>query len=180
MNELPPKINVPPSGASFVKTSSSSGQKQLLLGLAGGLIAGILLASLFWVAAGLIFFRTAHRQPADMPVESVEATDASDNATLAEIDAAAQLNFEQNKLALFNQIAARSNLSPGAQVHLAEAAFKHLNFEGNQLQVLLKLIGNPAFSSAAKEAILKDLSKLNFENNKQSVLDAINRHESQK
>ena len=181
MNELPPLIVANPSGArTSATTSKASSQNYLLLGLAGGLVAGLLLATLFWVSAGLLYFSRARSQPPEVRAESVEAADASDNATLAEIDAAAQLNFEQNRVPLFNQIAARPNLTADAQLHLVEAIFKNLNFENNQLEVLLKLVANPSFSPSAKEKILKNLNRLNLENHKQSLLDAINRRESEK
>ena len=98
---------------------------------------------------------------------------------MTEIDAAAQLSFENNILAQFNQIAARPNLSPDAQIHVIDMTFKRLSFENNQLQVLLKLIANPSFSPAAKEKILKELKRVSLENNKQALLDAMNRRESQ-
>ena len=180
MNELPPLIIATPSGArTSATTSKASSQKHLLLALAGGLVAGLLLATLFWVSAGLLYFSRARSQPGEVR-ESIGSTDVSDNATLAEIDAAAQLNFEQNRVALFNQIAARPNLTADAQLHLVEAIFKNLNFENNQLEVLLKLVANPSFSPSAKEKILKNLNRLNLENHKQSLLDAMNRRESQK
>ena len=119
-------------------------------------------------------------EPRQVRIETSEASEASDKSTMAEIDAAAQLSFDQNKMSLFDQIAVRPNLSPDAQVHLVGMVFKHMSFENNQMQILLKIIANPAFSPAAKERILKDLNRMSFEHNKQAILEAMNRRESQK
>lgn len=179
MNDLPPKI--PVTGSSTPKGSKPLTSKHVLLGIAGGVVAGVLAGTLFWIVVWIVFFsrHVAREERSQAQFESVQATEGSDQATIAEIDAAAQLSFENNKMAQFSQLAGRANLSPEAQVHLVDVVFKQLSFENNQLQVLLKLIGNPAFSPAAKATILKDLNRISFENNKQALLDAIGRRENQ-
>ena len=102
---------------------------------------------------------------------------AEDRSTLAEIDAASRLGFEQNRLPIYTQIASRPSLSPEAQVHLVKAIFQHVSFENERLTPLLKLIANPSFSSAAKEAILNQLNNLGFENNRRTILEAMGKRD---
>lgn len=191
MNNLPPILNPPPLQAISQKppltTSGSASQHRFLLGLIAGVVLGIILASLLWVPIGLLLLRSASVGSPTVPVETrvspvepVEAGEEADKAARAEIDAASQLSFENSKLGLYSQIAARPNLGPDAQAHLIEVACQQLSFENNRLQVLLKLIANPSFSPPAKQAILKNLGSLSFENNKQAILEAINRRESQR
>ena len=178
MNEMPPKI--PISKSLTPKASKPLTSKHLMFGIAGGFMGGVLAGTLFWVFIGAILLsRHADRPPPPQVQDEIVQTQDSDPATIAEIDAAAQLSFENNKLAQFNQLAGRGTLSPAAQAHLVEMTFQHLSFENNVMQVLLKLIGNPSFSSAAKTRILKDLSRISFENNKQQLLDAMGKRENQ-
>jgi hypothetical protein len=98
---------------------------------------------------------------------------SEDSATLAEIDAAASLNFDGNRTASLKNVAARPSITPTAQVHLVNTALRQLSFEGSKVEVLMTLISNPAFSAAAKEAILRQLSLLAFEGSRTQVLGAI-------
>jgi len=178
MNDLPPKI--PLTEPISAKSSKPFTSKHVILGVAGGIAVGLLAGTLFWIVVWLVFFsrHIAREERAQAQFELGQAT-PQDDSTIAEIDAAAQLSFEKNIMGQFNQIAARPNLSPAAQAHLVEMVFKHLSFENNEMQVLLKLISNPAFSPEAKAALLKNLNRLSFENNKQALLDAIGRRENQ-
>src|SRR5438309_128520 len=139
MNDLPPKI--PVSGSIAPKAPKPLTSKHVILGIAGGILAGVLAATLFWSVVWIVYFsrHVAREERAQAQFESTQTTEVSDQAAIAEIDAAAQLSFENNKMAQFSQLAGRANLSPEAQAHLVEMVFKHLSFENNQLQVLLKL-----------------------------------------
>jgi hypothetical protein len=50
---------------------------------------------------------------------------------------------------------------------------ERLSFESSKVEVLQTLIANPAFSPAAKEAILMQVGKLSFDSNKTALLVAI-------
>jgi len=96
-----------------------------------------------------------------------------DSAALAEIDAIAGLSFDNGKRDGFHAVAIRPGTSPGVQVHLVNTAVRSLSFDNAKVDVLLALIANPSFSPAAKEAILRQLDHLSFDNNKTAVLHAI-------
>ena len=98
----------------------------------------------------------------------------ADAVTLAEIDAAAGLTMDNNRLDSLKAIAARATLTTSAQMHLVEKAFHSLTFENSKLDLLTVLIKNPAFSNAGKQAILNDLGQLTFENSKTTILAQLN------
>ncbi len=137
-----------------------------------GVLAGLLVATMFWIPVGWLLVQRARVHQA-IRLESARSSQASDQATVAEIDAAARLSFENNRASLLEQIAARPNLSPAAQVRLVEAICRHLSFENTKMGLLQKLIANPSFSPAAKQAILSRLNNLSFENNRQVILEAM-------
>ncbi len=157
----------------------------MLLGLGAGLLAGFFLATLFWIPVGWLVLRKStarqmvqvERARAEQAVAQAMAQPGSDQATLAEIDAAARLSFENNRASLLEQIATRPTLSPEAQVRLVEVIFRSLSFENTRLGLLQKLIANPSFSPAAKQAILNGLNNLSFENNRQAILEAMGRRQ---
>ena len=99
--------------------------------------------------------------------------------TIAEIDAVGKLSFDSDREDGYKRIAARQGLSPDAQVHLVEAALGRLSFDNAKEDVLLTLIENPNFSSAAERAILKKLDKLAFPSNKKRILKAISDRKNQ-
>jgi hypothetical protein len=181
MNGQPPKLSEAQSA------TAPSTNNRLLLGIGVGLLAGLLLATMFWIPVGYLVLRKssarqmvrveeARAEQAVARAEQAAAQAGSDQTTLAEIDAAARLSFENNRASLFAQIGARPNLSPDVQVRLVEAIFKHLSFENTKLDLLQKLIANPAFSPAAEQAILSRLNNLSFENNRQVILQAMMQH----
>jgi hypothetical protein len=99
---------------------------------------------------------------------------ASDNdAVIAEIDAVGKLPFDPDREQAYKRIAARKGLSARGQVHLVEAVFSRLAFENAKTDVLLTLIANPDFSSAAEREILDKIDKLAFPNDKKTILKAI-------
>ncbi len=125
--------------------------------------------------AGCIVVQTTERRPPP-PAERVVVVPATpeDSPTLAEIEAAAKLDFEGNRLSALSAIAQRPNLSPAVQVRLVNAAYASLGFDGNKLRLLQAIIANPSFCNPAKENILVQLNKLGFEGNRTAILDAIN------
>ncbi len=95
-------------------------------------------------------------------------------ATLAEIDAAARLSFENAKLEALQNIAVRPNLSPVVQVHLVNVGYRALAFENNKVALLRKLISSPDFSDPARQAIVTQLSNLSHDSNRQMILRELN------
>ena len=111
------------------------------------------------------------------PAVVIVASEPGDQATLAEINAAAGLNFENTRTDALRTIAQRSNLTPACQVQLANQAFKKLDMDNDKVAVLLTLIHNPAFSPPAKQTIMAQLSKLSFDNDRHTILKAVNERE---
>jgi hypothetical protein len=172
MNGQPPKMSEVSSAPASSSQCVPSGSNRLFLGMGVGLLAGLLLATMFWLPVGWLLVRKSRMHQAEQ-MATARLFNVRDRATIAEIDAATGLSFENNRVSVYDQIASRPSLSPEAQVHLVEAIFRHLSFENNRLTLLLKLTANPSFSPAGKEAILKRLNNLSFENNRQAVLQAM-------
>ena len=111
------------------------------------------------------------------PAMVVVVSEPGDQATLAEINAAAGLNFENARADALRTIAQRPSLTPPCQVQLANQTFKKLDFDNDKVGVLVALIHNPAFSPPAKQTIMAQLSKLGFDKDRQTVLQAVNERE---
>lgn len=111
------------------------------------------------------------------PAVVVVASEPGDQATLAEINAAAGLNFENARTDALRTIAQRPNLSPPCQVQLANQTLKRLDFDHDKVAVLVTLVHNPAFSAPAKQTIMAQLSKLSFDKDRQTILQAVNDRE---
>ena len=101
------------------------------------------------------------------------------DGAIAEIDAVGKLTFDHDREQGYKRIAARKGLSVRGQVHLVEAVFSKLAFENAKTDVLLTLIANPDFSSAAETRILEKLDKLAFANSKKTILKAISDRKNQ-
>jgi hypothetical protein len=95
-------------------------------------------------------------------------------ATIAEIDAAARLQFENSRQAALSNVAERAGLATVAQVHLVNVTYRCFHFESAKLAVLRKLIANPALSDTARHAILTQLDQLTFDASKQNILRELN------
>lgn len=95
-------------------------------------------------------------------------------ATIAEIDAVSRLRSDSAKFEGFKAIAAREGLTTEAQAHLVKPVYESLYSDSDSEAVLLMLINNPGFSSAAKLAILKHLDKFASEKSRIRVVRAIN------
>ena len=96
-----------------------------------------------------------------------------DDETITEIDAVGKLSFDSDRKQGYERIAAREGISAEAQVHLVEAALGKLSFDNAKEDVLLTLIENPDFSSAAERTILEKLDKIAFSSSKKRFLKAI-------
>ena len=127
-------------------------------------------------ATGCINLSFGSRRPPAAPpiVVPTPPLSPADAATLAEIDAAARLNFSNARKDALRQIAARPNLSPAVQVHLVNVVYQSLTFDTAKVELLNALIGNPSFSDAARQAIVTQLNRLSFETNKQAILRQLN------
>ncbi|UCF15727.1 MAG: hypothetical protein JSW59_20220 [Phycisphaerales bacterium] len=97
----------------------------------------------------------------------------SSGGTIAEIDAVGKLSFDSERKKGYERIAQREGLSPEAQVYLVEAVLDKLSFDNAKEAVLLALIENPDFSSAAESEILDRIDRLAFESSKNKILKAI-------
>ena len=97
-----------------------------------------------------------------------------DAATLAEIDAAARLNFDSAKKEALTQVAQRPGLSPAAQVHLVNVSYRCFSTDHSKVELLRTLIDNPGFSDAARQAIVAQLDHLSFDTHKQAILRRLN------
>jgi hypothetical protein len=97
----------------------------------------------------------------------------SANVTNSEIDAVSKLSLEDNRREGYKRIAERRCLCPEVQTHLVEAVFQNLSLEDSKVDVLLALIKNRCFNSAAKAAILQRLDNLSLEDSRREILDAI-------
>lgn len=143
------------------------------------------LATIALLATGCVFSisgseedRDHHRAtksgppPEPAPVV-VMPTNTEDSATLAEIDAAAKLSFDEGKGAALGNVASRPGISPAIQVHLINTTLRRLSFDDGKIAVLRGLILNPSFSPAAKEAIFRQLELLRFDDSRTAVMKLI-------
>ena len=105
--------------------------------------------------------------------DEARRTRAGSCATIAETDAVTRLSFDSERKTGYESIAAREGLGAAAQVHLVEAVLDRLSFDNAKEHVLLTLIKNPDFCSAAKRRILERIDSLAFESSKKNILDAI-------
>ena len=126
--------------------------------------------------SGCINLSFGGRRPAPGPAIVVPSVPPSpgDSATIAEIDAAARLSFDQAKKESLTAVAQRPGLSPAAQVHLVNVAYRSLDFDAAKVELLGALIANPSFSDAARQAIVTQLNRLSFDAQKQEILRRVN------
>jgi len=147
-----------------MKTTAS----RTILGL--GLVATVVTLTGCVVAIG-----SSRGVPARPPAPpAVVVTDSGEAATIAEIDAAAHLNVDDDRAHALAQIAERGTLAVPVQVHLVNTAYRSLNLADNKTQVLSKIIARPDFNDATRHAIVSQLNRLSFDNNRQQILQQIN------
>lgn len=135
--------------------------------------AGLLVCA-FGLSGCVISVGSRVQAPPPPAPPPVVITDSGDAATVAEINAAAQLNMDSSKTQTLAQIAERPNLSPPVQVHLINTAYRSLGFESSKVQVLQKMIARADFCDVTRQAIVSQLGTLGFESNKQDLLNRIN------
>jgi hypothetical protein len=99
--------------------------------------------------------------------------DASDVATLAEIDAAARFTFDSDKVDILQDIARRPNLSPEAQIRMVRVACSALTFDSSKVDLLTAIVKGPSFCEPVRHAIVSQLECLTFDSSKSSVLRAV-------
>lgn len=109
------------------------------------------------------------------PAEDPDIIVIDDGATIAEIDAARELSFSSDRAEHLGKIARRPNLGPAAQAYLVDSAHDALSFEDQKVTVLTTLIKNPTFCAEAKSRLLDRLDELKFNNNRKSILSALDR-----
>jgi len=105
--------------------------------------------------------------------EETRRTRGCSDATIAEIDAIGKLSFNSERKKGYARVAAREGLGAAAQVHLVEAVLDKLSFDSAKEEVLLTLIDNQGFCSAAEREILERIDRLAFESSKKKILKAI-------
>jgi hypothetical protein len=108
------------------------------------------------------------------PPPPVVVTDPGQAATIAEIDAAAQLNMDTAKAQALGQLAERPALGPPVLVHLVNVTYRTLSFENSKVQMLSKVIARPDFCDPVRNAIVSQLNLLSFDSNRQHLLNQIN------
>lgn len=104
----------------------------------------------------------------------VVVADPGQAATLAEIDAAAQLNLDSAKAQALGQIAERPALSPPVLVHLVNVSYRAISLESSKVQVLNQVIARPDFCDPVRNAIVSQLTLLSLDSNRQYMLHQIN------
>lgn len=109
------------------------------------------------------------------PADDPDIIVIDDEATIAEIDAARELSFSSDRAEHLGKIARRPNLGPAAQAYLVDSAHDALSFEDQKVSVLTALIKNHTFCAEAKSRVLDRLDELKFNNNRKSILSALDR-----
>ncbi len=165
------------NGKTTAETSKDRTMKRFLVGLgAAGVLS--LLVSCVGISVGS---GNTKRPPAPPPGSVVVvASEPTDAATIAEINAAAGLSFDNARADALTAIAQRPGLTPAAQVQLANTTYQKLSFDNQRVQVLLALISNPAFAPLTKQTIMAQLNKLSFDKDRQTILQAVNEREKTK
>ena len=140
--------------------------KSLLLGISVIVCGASLTGCVVSIGGGT---RTPDHAP-----PAVVVTDSTDAATIAEIDAAAGLNMDNDRTHALVQIAERGALAAPVQVHLVNTTYRRLSFDNSKTHVLTKIIARPDFCDATRHAIVSQLNKLSFDSNRQQILQQIN------
>ena len=97
-------------------------------------------------------------------------------STVAEINAAAKLFSDSDKIRHYKVIAARESLAGPVQVYLVNKTYRTLFSEAGKVAVLLTLIDNPGLTYCAKNEILSQLNGLFSSSSKNTVLTALEKH----
>jgi len=127
-----------------------------------------LVAALVCIGGCALIITDESKRPDDVRREYPTADE-----TIYEIDAVSRLSFDSDRHQGYKRIATRVGLSDAAQAYLAGAVFDSLSFDSAKEDVLVTLIGNPAFGFAAEGVILQRLDELSFEGTKRKILKMI-------
>lgn len=117
--------------------------------------------------------RSRDEVPKPPPPPVVVPSNTDDAAVMAEIDAATKLSFEAGKLSALKNVASRSGITPPVQVHLVNVGLRTFGFEASKVDLLMTLIANPALAPVARESILRQIDRLDFEASRNQVIQAI-------
>ena len=142
-----------------------------------GLLAGVLGLSGCVVSVGSRVQSTP--PPPSTPPPTIVVSDPGQAATIAEIDAAGQLNIDSSRAHALGQIAERPNLAPPVQVHLINTVYRNLNIESSKVFVLQKIVARNDFCDLTRQAVVSQLGQLRIESSKQALLHQINERMTQ-
>jgi hypothetical protein len=65
-----------------------------------------------------------------------------------------------------------------AKVHLINVGYRCLSFDSSKQVLLQKVIANPAFGPAARQAVVSQLNCLAFDSTRQVILNDVNQRQS--
>ncbi|WP_162026018.1 MULTISPECIES: hypothetical protein [unclassified Lentimonas] len=103
-----------------------------------------------------------------------KAADTEDvDELLGILDSVKTVSFDSNKVTILDSIAQKEKLPEAAQLRVAQLAFDDLNFNSDQMTVLLQLIENPALSKRTIKYITSRIDNLSFESDKSQLQSAL-------
>lgn len=138
----------------------------------------ILVASIGLTAGCVVSIGGKHETPPPAPAPTMPPgppPTAAETATIAEIDAATRLSFDNQRLEALSRIARRPDLGTAPLTHLVHAAYRSLSFDNQKVELLKLIVANPGFNDATRHAIVSQLQRLSFDNQRQEILAAIDR-----
>jgi hypothetical protein len=146
------------------------------------IVCGLLLAGVVGLSGCVVSVGSrvqSQPSPPVTPPPTIVVSDPGQAATIAEIDAAGQLNIDSSRAHALGQIAERPNLAPPVQVHLINTAYRTLNIESSKIFVLQKMVARPDFCDLTRQTVVSQLGQLRMESSKQVLLHQINERMSQ-
>ncbi len=111
-------------------------------------------------------------ETAEELVEQAAGTEDLD-VLLEILDSVKTLSFDSSKVTILESVAQKEHLPEAAQQRVAQLAFDDLNFNSDQMKVLLHLIENPALSKSTIKYINSRIDDLPFESNKSQLQAAL-------
>ena len=128
---------------------------------------------IFLVLAGLLCLGCYENAGDNGIAGGLLGKDIQTKTTIAEIDAVGTLDFERSRFESYQAIARRDGLSSASQERLIKEVMKNLAIETAQVEVLLSLIKNPAFTYEAKNLILENLGRFESQKNTEKIISAL-------
>jgi hypothetical protein len=108
--------------------------------------------------------------------QSTTAPAASNDLTSREIDAAAKLAHEPERVEALGRIAKRPGLRPDSQARVVWAAYMRLSSDDGKVNVIRTVIDSPEFSADAKWAVLEGLHRyVSIDSNRALLLEAVSK-----